>query len=83
MQSILLLIITISLISNVHSLGQLILIGGGRQPFSVMDRIANLAKCKPPYSKHLIIIPTASEDPDTPEHYRKLVQSLYKILILV
>jgi cyanophycinase len=51
--------------------GHLVLIGGGEKPAAAMAKFIELAGGK---DAPIVVIPTASEDPDTPSYYLNLFQ---------
>jgi cyanophycinase len=53
------------------SRGHLVLIGGGDKPAAAMAKFIELAGGR---SAPIVVIPTASEDPDTPSYYLNLFQ---------
>jgi len=56
------------------SAGNLVLIGGGSKPAAAMEKFIELAGGR---DAAIVVFPTASEEPDTPEVYRKLFAENY------
>ena len=55
--------------------GSLVLIGGGSKPAAAMEKFIELAGGR---DAAIVVFPTASEEPDTPEVYRKLFAEDYR-----
>lgn len=68
------LLTLLALTSGAQSRGNLLLIGGGEKPVGVMNKFVELAGGT---SAPIIVIPTASGEPDTGEYYEKLFRETH------